>query len=78
MALSLFQWGFILDSLADSKRVEREMGLAFLIILLVQYLLSLSLYRKGIICKVVGQEEKRKWTPALLRLRDPPSFSIGF
>lgn len=44
MALYLFQWGFILDSLADTERVEREMGLAFLIILLVQYLLSLSLF----------------------------------
>ena len=43
MAVYLLLWGFIVDSMADSGTVEREMGLAFLTILLIQNLLSLSL-----------------------------------
>lgn len=35
MAVYLFQWSYIVDSMHVSKRVEREMGLAFLTILLV-------------------------------------------
>lgn len=35
MAVYLFQWSCIVDSMPASKRIEREMGLAFLTILLI-------------------------------------------
>lgn len=35
MAVYMFQWSYIVGSMHVSKRVDREMGLAFLTILLI-------------------------------------------
>lgn len=72
-------WVFIVDSMADSRRVERIMGLAFWPFYWTQiFSLSLCLHKQVIIFKVVEQEEKQKWALVLLILRDIPPSPTNF